>query len=460
MDEWASAVLRFPGGILAEVSCSISLNQDNVLRVIGTKGRIEVADFWFAGGKEGGTGKIEVIRPDGRETIEIMGDGWLYSFEVDAAGEAILAGRQEFSWPGMTWADSSGNLRVLDKWRHQAGLEYDIEKASRRFNTISGRKLKSGGSTISKRKIPGLEPTASVLALGFEDFRSFSSGSILLDAYFEAGGNLFDTAYVYGVGYTETLLGEWLKNRGVRDASVVIGKGAHTPLCYPDVIGAQLTQSLDRLKTDYIDVYFMHRDNPDVPVGEFVDAMDAEVKAGRIRGPFGGSNWTRKRMGEAIAYAERTGKQKPGALSNNFSLAEMLSPIWPGCITSSTDEWKAWLAARQMPNFAWSSQGRGFFTNRAGRDKRDNEELVRVWYSERNFERRDRAIELANRLGKSPIHVALAYVLAQPFPSVPLIGPRTLDELDDSLKALNINLTPDDVAWLEGGERLRKGAAG
>ena len=68
----------------------------------------------------------------------------------------------------------------------------------------------------------------------------------------------------------------------------------------------------------------MHRDNPDVPVGEFVDAMDAEVKAGRIRGPFGGSNWTRERMDEAIAYAERTGKQKPGALSNNFSLAEML----------------------------------------------------------------------------------------------------------------------------------------
>ncbi|TIX70422.1 MAG: aldo/keto reductase, partial [Mesorhizobium sp.] len=80
-----------------------------------------------------------------------------------------------------------------------------------------------------------------------------------------------------------------------------------------------------------------------------------------------------------------------------------------------------------------------------------NEELVRVWYSEKNFGRRDRAIELANRLGKSPIHVALAYVLAQPFPSVPLIGPRTLDELDDSLQALDIALSPDDIAWLDGG---------
>ena len=118
----------------------------------------------------------------------------------------------------------------------------------------------------------------------------------------------------------------------MREQSVIIGKGAHTPLCYPDMIGKQLTQSLDRLQTDHVDVYFMHRDNPDVPVGEFVDAMDAEVKAGRIRGPFGGSNWTRERMDEAIAYAEKNGKQKPGALSNNFSLAEMLEPIWPGCV--------------------------------------------------------------------------------------------------------------------------------
>jgi predicted dehydrogenase/aryl-alcohol dehydrogenase-like predicted oxidoreductase len=452
VDEWASALLHFPGGIVGEVSCSISLDQDNMLRIFGTKGSIEVPDFWFAGGnRDVGLGRIEMIRADGsRETISVNETRHLYSFEVDGAGEAILAGRQEFAWPGMGWDDSLGTLRVLDKWRASVGLEYEIERAGRRVNTISGRPLRRDGSTIGKHAIPGLPKPASVLALGFEDFRSFSSGAILLDAFFEAGGNLFDTGYVYGGGYTEKLLGEWLKNRGVREQSVVIGKGAHSPLCYPDVIGKQLAQSLDRLQADHVDIYFMHRDNPDVPVGEFVDAMDREVKAGRIRGPFGGSNWTVARMDEAIAYAERTGKQKPGALSNNFSLAEMLVPIWPGCVTASTDEWKAWLTARQMPNFAWSSQARGFFTERAGRDKRDNEEMVRTWYSEQNFQRRDRAIELAQRLGKSPIHVALAYVLAQPFPSVPLIGPRTLDELDDSLRALDISLSKDDLEWLDG----------
>ena len=452
-DEWAAAVLQFDNGIVAQVSCAVYVQLDNVLRIHGATGRIEVPDFWFAGGnRDLGLGKIDIVRPDGsRETISVNETRHVYGFEADAAAEAIFAGRQEFAAPGMSWADSLGTLRALDKWRADAGIEFGIETPARRTTTLSGRPLQRGGSRIPRRQIPGLGKQAAAAALGFEDFRSFASGAILLDGYFEAGGNLFDTGWVYGGGYTEKLLGQWLRSRGTREESVVIGKGAHSPLCYPDIIGKQLTQTLDRLQTDHVDIYFMHRDNLDVPVGEFVDAMDAEVRAGRIRGPFGGSNWTMERMDEAIAYAERTGKQKPGALSNNFALAEMLEPIWSGCVSSSTAAWRTWLKARQIPNFSWSSQARGFFTERAGRDKRDNEELVRVWYSEQNFARRDRAVELAKQLVKKPIHIALAYVLAQPFPSIPLIGPRTLDELDDSLEAFDIALSPEQVAWLERG---------
>jgi predicted dehydrogenase/aryl-alcohol dehydrogenase-like predicted oxidoreductase len=451
-DDWAAALLTFENGIVAQVSCAVLANLDNVLRIHGSDGRIEVPDFWFAGGdRTRGVGRIDIIRKGETETVSVGEEGHVYSFEADAAAEAIFAKRQELSSPGMSWADSLGNARVLDKWRKDAGIEFSVEKPAKRVNTIDNRPLGTNLGVIPKRSIPGLQKPASAVALGFEDFRTFASGSILLDAFWERGGNIFDTAYVYASGYTETLFGQWQTNRGVREEAVLIGKGAHSPLCYPDVIGKQLTQSLDRLQTDYVDVYFMHRDNLDVPVGEFIDAMDAEVKAGRIRGPFGGSNWTRERFDEAIAYSERTGKTKPLALSNNFALAEMLQPIWPGCITSSTAEWKQWLTQRQVTNFSWSSQGRGFFTDRAGRDKRDNEELVRVWYSEANFGRRDRALELAEKLGKSPIHVALAYVLAQPFPSVPLIGPRTLGELDDSLEAFAIQLTPEQVKWLENG---------
>ncbi len=449
VDEWASAVLQFPGGVIAEVSCSIMANQDNTLRIIGSEGRIEVKDFWFASGHKGGVGKIELFKGNEQQTIEVKEDRWLYSFEVDAAGDAIRAGQQEFTSPGMGWADSVGNLRVLDQWRASIGLEYSVEKAAKRVNNLAGDKVALGNS-IPKRAIPGISKPASVVTLGFEFFPNFAAASLTLDAFYEAGGNVFDTAFVYGGGKTESIFGDWHTSRNVnREEIVLIGKGAHSPLVYPDVIAKQLDQSLNRLKTDYVDIYFMHRDNTDVPVGEFVDAMDAEVKRGRIRGIFGGSNWTRERMDEAAAYAAKNGKRAPAALSNNYSLAEMLDPIWAGCVTSSTDEWKTWLNERQVPNFAWSSQGRGFFTDRAGRDKHDDEEIVRCWYSDRNFVRRDRAIELAGKLGRSPIHIALAYVIAQPFAVIPLIGPRTIAELEDSLSALDIKLTPEQVTWLE-----------
>ncbi|HTV69408.1 MAG TPA: aldo/keto reductase [Rhizobiaceae bacterium] len=451
VDEWASAVLQFPGGIIAEVSCSISLNQDNVLRIFGTKGRIEVPDFWFAGGdRDVGPGRIDLILADGtRETLSVNEQRHLYSFEVDAAGQAIRAGRQELAWPGMAWADSLGTLRVLDKWRAGAGLEYGIEKPAARTRTLRGDAIARRSDRIKTRSIPDLAKPISQLVVGFEDFSTFSSAAILLDAFYELGGNAFDSAFVYGGGKTDRVIGDWVKSRGVRDSVVLIGKGAHSPLTYPDVIARQLTESLDRMQTDHVDVYFMHRDNTDVPVGEFVDAMDVEVKAGRIRGPFGGSNWTRERMDAAIDYAKKNGKTPPSALSNNFSLAEMVNPIWPGCVAASDPEWRKWLSERRVTNFAWSSQGRGFFTDRAGRDKRDSAELVNTWYTEDNFVRRDRAVELANKLGCKPIHVALAYVLAQPFPVVPLIGPRTLGELDDSLLALDVKLSPDDVKWLQ-----------
>ena len=450
-DEWASALLQFPSGITAEVSCSIMAKQDNVLRIIGSNGRIDVADFWFASGHEGGTGRIEITAKDGAsQTVDVKEDRWLYSFEVDAAGEAIRAGRSEFAAPGMSWADSVANLRVMDQWRAAVGLEYGIEKASRQTTNITGDAVKAG-SSVPKRSIPGLTKQASVVALGFEFFSRFTDASLTMDRFWEAGGNLFDTAWIYGRGKTEEIFGDWHTSRQTpREEIVLIGKGLHSPLCYPDQVAKQLDETLGRLKTDYVDVYFMHRDNPDIPVGEFVDAMDAEVSAGRIRGPFGGSNWSRERLDAAILYAKANGKTAPSAMSNNFSLAEMISPVWDGCVAASDDDWKTWLKSHAVTNFAWSSQGRGFFTEHAGRDKLDNEELVRCWYSDRNFARRERAIELAGKLGRKPIHVALAYVLAQPFPVLPLIGPRNVAELEDSLSALDIRLTPEQVAWLEG----------
>lgn len=455
VDEWASAVLHFPNNIIAEVSCSVSVAQDNMLRILGTKGRIELNDFWFAGvGKTGGTGTIRVFDKNGtQQTIDVTEQRHLYSFEIDAVADALQSGKTEFNYPGMSWNESLATLRVLDKWRADIGLTFEPEKPANRTLTIRGEALKHGGTKIPRGHINGLAKETSLVALGSEGLTSYASAEIMFDSFYEAGGSIFDTAYMYMGGVPEVRLGNWLKTRGLRDKVAIIGKGVHSPLCYPDMVGKQLAASLERMQTDHVDIYFMHRDNPDIPVGEFVDAMDAEVRAGRIRGPFGGSNWSRARMDEAIAYAARTGKVKPNALSNNFSLAEMVNPVWDGCVACSDVEWKSWLQANNITNFAWSSQARGFFTDRAGPNQLDDAELANSWYSPSNFARRERAIELAQRLGKNPIHVALAYVMAQPFQIIPLIGPRTCAELADSLLAFDIKLSAQDVRWLESGAR-------
>ncbi len=454
-DEWAAAVLKFPNEILAEISCSVSVQQENVLRVIGTLGRIEVKDFWFVSGpRDGAPGTFTTILRDGTTKTHGGQPGKpLYAYEADAAAAAIHAGKQEFAAPGMSWADTLGNIRTLDKWRADAGLEFNLEKASKKGGlTIRKDKLKApktGG--LEHRQISGVSQPTSPVAMGFEYFPTFSAASILLDAFYERGGNLFDTAWAYGAGRSEKFFGQWNKSRGVkRDSYVLIGKGIHTPLNYPDQIGKQLSESLDRMQTDHIDIYFMHRDNEDVPVGEFVDAINAEVKAGRIKDLFGGSNWSRARMDAGIKYANKHGLMAPNALSNNFALAEMVNPVWDGCVSASDDEWKAWLKRRKIPVFSWSSQARGFFTDAAGRDKFDVPEIVNSWYSPKNFKRRDRAVKLAAEIGKTPIQVALAYVLNQPLDVVPLIGPRSIAELDNSIEATTIKLSKEQVAWLEG----------
>ncbi|HVY19731.1 MAG TPA: aldo/keto reductase [Bauldia sp.] len=452
VDEWASAVLQFPGDILAEVSGGIALAHDNTVRVFGTEGWLEVASPWFATGRQGGSADIITHGPDGKtETLTVTEPRWLYVFEIEAAGRAIRAKRGQFDTPGMTWADTLGNMRVLDKWRADIGLQFDIEKAHRRTSRIGGRPLGKPGKPMPRLKIGGINKPTSVLALGAVGMETPAHAAILLDEFYERGGTVVDTAWNYWAGRADRLVGGWMETRGVREDMVVLAKGLHTPLVYPDVVSRQLGDSLERLRTDYTDLYVMHRDNPDVPVGEFVDAIDREVKAGRIR-VWGGSNWTRERMDAAVEYAAKNHKTPPGVLSNNFSLAEMIEAPWAGCIASSDDAWKAWLRQRRIPLLAWSSQAQGFFTNRAGRDKRDEPELVRCWYSESNFARRDRAAELAQRFGKKPLHVALAYCMAQDFPVLPLIGPLTLQELDDSLEALDITLTPQDIAWLETGK--------
>lgn len=446
VDVQAAATLRFANDVVAQVSTSIGLTQDNVVRIYGTDGWLLVPSPWVVN-RDGGESHLFLHRRGAAAPEEIVIEGApLYALEADAFAAAVRAGLGDV--PQMSTADTLGNLATLDQWRAAIGLTYEAEKPAAFTHTIARRPLRRReGAPMRHARMPGVALPVSRLVMGCDNQRTMPHAAAMWDDYFERGGNTFDTAWLYGGGLQERLLGQWLKNRGLRDEVVVIGKGGHTPFCTPEDITRQLRESLDRLQTDRVDVYLMHRDNLEVPVGELVDVLNEQVRAGRI-GIFGGSNWSIGRVAAANRYAKRKGLQGFGALSNNFSLARMVDPVWGGCVAASDEASRRWLKKTQLPNFAWSSQARGFFTERAGRDKTGDAELVRCWYADDNFERRERAVALAAKKGVSPIAIAAAYVLHQPFPSFALIGPRTIAETVGSLECLRVELTPKEVAWL------------
>ena len=443
-DLYAVASAEFPGGILAQLSAGVGLNQATGLRVFGSKGSIHIPTPYTMA-REGslfltrnGEAKPEEIKVEAKDD--------LYTLEADAVGDALAQGRLES--PYMSMADSLGNMAALDAWRESAGMEYESEKLSFSFPTISRVPLcKRPDAPMRYGTIAGVDVPVSRLVLGCDHQQTMPQGTALFDDFFERGGNAFDTAHIYGGGRQEWILGRWIGQRGLRSQVAVIVKGAHTPFCTPEFLDEQLRESLDRLQTEYADIYLMHRDNPKIPVGEFVDVLNQHHSAGRIKA-FGGSNWTLARLQEAEAYAAKKGLKKFNCVSNNFSLARMVSPVWPDCVSATDPAFKKWIADSGISLLAWSSQARGFFTERAAPDKKEDAELVRCWYSDDNFQRRERAVELARKKRVQPINIALAYVLGQPFPAFALVGPRNVSETASTCEGLSVKLTPEEINWL------------
>jgi aryl-alcohol dehydrogenase-like predicted oxidoreductase len=311
--------------------------------------------------------------------------------------------------------------------------------------------------------IPGVEKPVSRLAQGTmmigtsEKDRSFA----LLDSIFELGGNMFDTAHVYGGGDCERCLGEWINNRGIRDKVVIIGKGAHhnqdRNRVTPYDISSDLHDSLARLQVDYIDIYMLHRDDPSVPVGPIVEVLNEHVRAGLIKA-FGGSNWTDDRLQEANRYARAHGLIPFTTSSPQFSLAEMVQPPWRECVSiGGADGAKAreWYAEEQLAVIPWSSLASGFFSGRFSRDGENpknsyfDELCVRCYCYDQNFDRLDRAKELATKRDVTLPQIALAFVLCQPMNIFPLVGCATKEEFAANAEALEIELTPNELDWLD-----------
>ena len=312
--------------------------------------------------------------------------------------------------------------------------------------------------------IAGVNKPASRLVLGTmiisiqERERSFG----LLDAALELGCTTLDTAHVYAGGNSERGIGQWMQERGNREQVVIISKGCHHNAdrrrVTPFDLTADLHDSLARLQTDYIDAYLLHRDDPTLPVGPIVEAFNEHLAAGRIRA-FGGSNWTHKRIAEANEYAIEHGLVPFTASQPNYGLAEQVQDPWgPGCVTLSgpaNREARAWYEATQLPVFAYSSLGRGFFSGRITRANFAetkallDKACLTAYCHEVNMQRLDRAGELAQEKGVTVPQLALAYVLTSPMNVYPLVGAANREELAENVAALDIVLTPQERAWLD-----------
>jgi aryl-alcohol dehydrogenase-like predicted oxidoreductase len=314
------------------------------------------------------------------------------------------------------------------------------------------------GVEMRYRRFEPLGRDLSVLALGTAYLADDGEEAsfVLLDAWLELGGNVIDCARQYGDGESERILGRWLRERRAQDEMVVITKGGHhvthgaehepaKKRVTAEDVAADLSESLDALGLETVELYFLHRDDPARPVAPIVDALEAHRGAARIQ-VVGGSNWSTARLEEANEYAAGQGARGFECSSPGLSLAEPQGEPWPDTVFARSPEARAWYARTRLPLFAWSSQAAGFFAGR--RDAT----IERVYVNAANLERLARAEELAGERGVTANEVALAWVLHQPFPTYAIIGPRSPSELQESLAALDVELTGAEARWLDLGE--------
>jgi aryl-alcohol dehydrogenase-like predicted oxidoreductase len=311
-------------------------------------------------------------------------------------------------------------------------------------------------------ELPGTPLAVSPLCLGgvpFGNTLSEAESFALLDRFVALGGNFIDTARIYSDWVpgekrrSERVLGDWITARRNRDRLVIATKGAHPfieSLDSPRTSAAELRDdvegSLRTLRTDVIDLFWLHRDDPARPVELFIDALNTFLREGKIRA-FGASNWTVARLRAANAYAKQSGQQ-------GFTVNQ---PFWClGVATSKPPPFTGWVKFdADMHRFhletglavvPYTSQANGFFSKLArgdaGLEKHD-------FHTPANLLAGRMVMEMAALHRVAPSAIVLAYLWSRPFPVVPIIGSRTIAQLEDCFAALPVRLSPAEITALE-----------
>ncbi len=287
----------------------------------------------------------------------------------------------------------------------------------------------------------------------------------LLDAYLDQGGNFLDSAQVYcdwiadnERSSSEKIIGRWLKMRGNRDRLVLATKGGHPALRTMHIprlsraeIEADLHASLRNLQTDVIDLYWLHRDDPARPVAEILETLNGAVQAGKIRS-FGCSNWRAARLQAANQYAATHGLQ--GFVASqvlwNLAVVDWAAMGDPTVAAMDAELWD-YHAQTGLAAIPFSATANGLFNKLEQGAFADLSLLHQQMYAApENLRRFERAHWLAQERELSITQVVLGYLLAQPFPTYPIIGPKNVAQLVDSLGAASVRLTAEELEFLEG----------
>jgi len=315
--------------------------------------------------------------------------------------------------------------------------------------------------------IPQTDLSPSAICMGSSNFGNGiapADAYALMDAYVTWGGNFIDTAAVYAnwlpgeKNSSEKTIGRWLKKSRQRSRIILATKGAHPDLATmhiarmsPTEIVGDLNTSLRNLQTEWIDLYWLHRDDTARPVAEIIDTLHSQVVAGKIR-HFGCSNWRVDRIAAAQAYAAERGITGFVGNQMRWSLAEIDPAAVGDPTTVAMDgETLAYHRRTGLAAIPYSSQAGGYFQKLAeGREIRPGQQ--KTYGTGENRRRGARLQILAQETGYSISQLVLGYLTNQPFATIPIVGCRTVAQVEDSMRAGDIRLTNEQVAWLAEGD--------
>lgn len=304
----------------------------------------------------------------------------------------------------------------------------------------------------------------SELCLGCMNFGGVTTdadGMDIIDRAIDEGVNFLDTANVYSRGGSEIAVGKALKRNGKRD-SIVLATKVHGRMDNEDILAAgnnrrhiiqQCEASLQRLQTDYIDLYQIHRPNSNIPIDETLRALDDLIRAGKVR-YIGASTFPAWRILESFWVAKELG------------LNRFVSEQPPYHLLDRSIERELIPMARSygMAILPWSPLARGFLSGKYKRgqpipgDSRFGfdtgrgpalERRAQQHFSDRAYDLLDSVTELAVEKGCSPSQIALAWVVSKPGVTSVIIGPRTMEHLLDNIGAIEVELSDSDHARLD-----------